>query len=111
MDMQFTEKLWLSKEEQWIREAMIRDGVAEHCTAMIRQGNALRSNAVARNSFARQRRSMEPKGQATQRLGKASHRAAADMQSKDLIGNGDEWPGQAVETRGKAKSRVALEKL
>nr|DAR37887.1 MAG TPA: hypothetical protein [Caudoviricetes sp.] len=40
---------------------------------------------------------MEPKGQATQRLGQASLRTAADMQSKDLIGKGDEWPGKAAD--------------
>lgn len=92
------------KESQRIREAMIRDGIVARCNAMIRHGDAMKSKAVARNSFARQRRGMEPKGQATQRLGKASHRAAADMQSKDLIGKGDEGPGQAVETHGKAKN-------
>lgn len=114
MELRCVEKQ--GQELQWIRGAMIRNGIAEHCTATIRKGNASRGNerakkgadehrkelakngvAVARNSFARQMRSIEPKGQATQRLGQASQRTASDMQSKDLIGKGDEWPGQAEE--------------
>ena len=38
--MQSTEKLWLSKEEQWIRKAMISNGIAAHCTDMAKLGFA-----------------------------------------------------------------------
>ena len=41
--MQSTEKLWLSKEEQWIREAMIR-----RCLAMIGMGEAWTGRAAER---------------------------------------------------------------
>ena len=41
--MQSTEKLWLGKEEQWIREAMIR-----RCLAMIGMGEAWTGRAAER---------------------------------------------------------------
>lgn len=82
-------------ERQWIREAMIRQSL------VMRGGDTpMKSKAAAMLGKARHRRSMEPKGRATQRLGQASQRTAAERQRKDVTCKGDEWPGNAAEEQG-----------
>ena len=58
--MQFTER-------QWIREAMIHDGLAECCTATIRKGNASRGNGRAKKGADEHRKEVAKRGRDGQR--------------------------------------------
>nr|DAM39974.1 MAG TPA: hypothetical protein [Ackermannviridae sp.] len=67
MELRCVEKQ--GQELQWIRGAMIRNGIARHCVAVAKKGadehrKELAKNgvAVARNSFARQKRSVAGTG-------------------------------------------------
>ena len=107
--MQFTEKLWRGFETLGNGDAKKSNGYARRgyekemrCSALHGDGKEAHRTALRRRSFDWRWRGMEPKGQATQRLGQASQRTAAEMQSKDLIGKGDEWPGQAEDMQGYA---------